>query len=308
MKRIFGISLILLTGFLFSCQNDKISVTTDEELVEKSAVISLTEANLEAIATTADYEVEFYANAEEHLTRMMHWGKKWMWTNKLHYMANHCPNVTIETGDNNGYPKTVKLDYGEGTEMKNDKVLKGIIIVEISGPRNSESYTRKITYDNFAVDTVQIGGTALIEVNKANETFRSYSSDLTFTITGTVVQNVITRSSNRNWTWIEGMTTTDDQTDDVIHIDGEVNASNGTDTYKKEIIEPLVRVGDCKFIVQGIVKITVNTAITTLNYGEGECDSVAILTNADGTTSEVDLAKYKRKEYQKGNKNNFRKG
>lgn len=300
--------LILLTGLLFSCQNDKVSVSTDEELVEKSAVISLTEANLEAIATAAEYEVEFYANAEEYLTRMMHWGKKWAWTNKLHYMSNHCPDITVVEGENNGYPKTITMNYGEGTEMKNDKVLKGIIVVEISGPRNSESYTRKINYDNFAIDSVQIGGSALIEVNKANETFRSYTSDLTFTISGTVVQTVITRSSNRNWTWIEGMATTDDQTDDVIHIVGKVNATNGVDTYKKEITEPLVRVGDCKYIVQGIVSVTVNNTLSTsLDYGDGECDAVAILTKADGTTSEVDLAKFKRKDNKKVD-NKFRKG
>jgi len=300
MKRIIGISFILLTVVFFSCQNDKVDLVSDNATLEKSAEITLTEVKLEAVATASDYEVEFYANAEEVLSGWCRMGKKWKWTNKLHYLANQCPEVTVVEGDNNGYPKIVTLNYGDSTVLKNEKVLSGIMIIEISGPRNSSSFTRMVTYDNFAVDTVQIAGTSLITVDKENETFRICTSDLTFTINN---ETVITRSSNRAWTWIDGMETTEDQTDDVIHIDGSVTATSGSDTYKKEIIEPLVRLGDCRYIVSGIVTITLNSdLISTLNYGDGECNDVATLTASDGTTSEVDLGKCKMKENQNKNK------
>ncbi len=68
-----------------------------------------------------------------------------------------------------------------------------------------------------------IAGTSLITVEKENSVFRNYKSDLTITLDN---GNIITRSSERIWTWATGLETTEDQTDDVINIDGAVTASN----------------------------------------------------------------------------------
>jgi hypothetical protein len=47
---------------------------------------------------------------------------------------------------------------------------------------------------------------------------------------------------------------------------------------------------DCRYIVQGVVEITLNgELVSSLDYGDGECDDVAILTQ-DGETAEVDLS------------------
>jgi hypothetical protein len=300
MKKIIGISFILLSVVLFSCNNDKIDVAEDGTLTEKSAEITLSEVNLEAATTASEYEVEFYANAEDILSQWWRIGKRWEWTNKMHYMSRQCPNVAVVEGETDSYPKTITLDYGDSTVLKNGKVLSGTIVIEISAPRNSASYTRMVTYDNFGIDTLTIAGTSLITVDRENSAFRNYKSDLTITLDN---GNVITRSSERTWTWIEGLETTDDQTDDVIHITGEVSAVSGTDSYKKEIVDPLVRIGDCRFIVEGVVEITLNgTLISTLNYGDGECDETATMTNFDGETIEVDLFNCKMKGNQNQNK------
>ncbi|MBK6285899.1 MAG: hypothetical protein IPF54_27330 [Draconibacterium sp.] len=66
----------------------------------------------------------------------------------------------------------------------------------------------------------------------------------------------------------------------------------------------MVRIGDCRFIVEGVVEITLNgTLISTLNYGDGECDEIATMTNSDGETIEVDLFNCKMKGNQNHNKN-----
>lgn len=300
MKKIIGISFILLSVVLFSCNNDKISVAEDGTLSEKSAEVTLSEVNLEAATTASEYEVEFYANAEDILSQCWRIGKRWEWTNKMHYMSRQCPNVTVDEGETDGYPKTITLDYGDSTVLKNGKVLSGTIVIEISAPRSSASYSRMVTYNNFGIDTITIAGTSLITVDRENTAFRNYKSDLTITLDN---GNVITRSSSRTWMWVEGMETTDDQTDDVIHITGEVTATSGSDSYKKEIVDPLVRIGDCRYIVEGVVEITLNgTLISTLNYGDGECDETATMTNSDGETIEVDLFNCKMKENQNKNK------
>lgn len=294
MKRIIGISFIVLGALLFSCQNDKVDTTVDDFSAEKSAQITLNETQLEAVAAEPEYEVEFYANAEATLTRWWKMGKMWRWTNKLRYKTNQCPDVSIVEGEDDGYPKTITLNYGDSTVLRNEKVLSGIIVIEISAPKKSGNFTRLVTYDDFNVDSVQIIGTSLITVDKENEAFRYYQSDFTFTTNG---ESVVNRSSNRTWTWIEGLETTDDQSDDVIQIEGIVTAINSeNDTYKKEITNPLIRKKDCRYIVEGTVVITLNeSVISTLDYGDGDCDAVAIMTPAEGDTVEVDLEKHKMK-------------
>lgn len=301
MKRIIGFLSVGLLLTVFSCQNERVDVMEQEGLSEKSARITLTETGLEAIATAMEYEGEFYGNAERLLSGWWKNGKSWKWTNKLNYQINHCPDVSIVEGESDGYPKVITLNYGEGTVLKNNKVLSGIIVIEISAPKTSASFSRMVSYQNFGIDSVQIAGTSLIKVDRANETLRNHSSNLTFTLSDGAV---VTRASERAWTWVEGMETTDDQSDDVIHIVGKVTATSGTDSYTKEIMEPLVRLGDCKYIVKGIVKLTLNSELVSLlNYGDGECDEVATMTTADGEIVEVNLGKCKMNGNQMQNQN-----
>ena len=289
MKRIYSI-LLILGITLFSCQQDNINNNSDESLSEKAAQITLTEVSLENAATEMEYEVDFYANAEETISNWWRIGKRWQWTNKLRYRINQCPVVTIES-EEGGYPKTITLDYGDGTTLKNEKVLSGIIIVEISAPRKSSEYTRMVTYDDFGVDSLLVEGTSATTIDREEGIFRNITSDLTFTLADELV---VDRHSERSWEWLEGMDTDTDQTDDVIKITGFSTAENSDeDVYRKEIVEPLIRKRDCQYIVQGIVEIRLNgELISSLDYGDGDCNNIAIVTK-DGETYEVDLSKRK---------------
>lgn len=288
MKKIIGFTVFILAITLFSCQNEKVVIPEVEGISEKSAQITLTEVKLESAATAVEYEVDFYANAEETLTRWWKQGKIWRWTNKLRYRINECPDVTIES-EEGGYPKTITLNYGESTVLESGRVLSGIIIIEISGPRNSGDYKRDVTYDNFGVDSLLVNGNSVVTKSKTNDVFSTFKSDMTFTLANGMV---IDRTSERVWEWLQGMETVEDQTDDIIQITGQVNAENSNgDTYKKEIVEPLIRLGDCKYIVQGIVEITINSELeASIDYGDGNCNNIAILTK-DGETYEIDLSK-----------------
>lgn len=289
MKKLCGLLLIVFSVVLFSCQNENPvpDNLSDEALAEKSAQVSLNEAEMESASLEVNYEVDFYANAEIYLTNWLGMGKHWKWTNGLRYKINQCPLVQIESEDG-GYPKTITLDYGDSTVLRSGKVLSGVIIVEISGPRFSADYSRLITYQDFGVDSLLINGTASVTFARGEDVFRTFESEITFTLAdGTTVD----RKSQRNWEWIEGLDTELDQTDDMIQITGytEATTSDG-DTYRKEIVDPLIRIKDCRYIVQGVVEITLNgELVSSLDYGDGECDATAILTQ-NGETYEVDLS------------------
>jgi hypothetical protein len=278
---------------LFSCQKENNNLNNDELSLEKSAEITLAELNLESVTTALEYEAAFYANAEATLTRWWNVGKVWRYTNKLRYRVNECPDVSIESEDG-AYPKTITLNYGDGTTLENGQVLSGVIVIEISGPRDSETYSREVVYTDFGVDSLTVNGNSLVARNRAEDEFRTFTTDMAFTLAD---GKVINRSSERVWEWLEGMDTDEDQTDDVIQITGVVNAENSDgDTYKKEIVEPLIRLGDCRFIVKGVVEIWLNeTLISSLDYGNGDCNNMAILTK-DGETLEIDLEKRKIKK------------
>jgi hypothetical protein len=286
---------------LFSCNNDEIeSPSSDELTLEKSAAITVAEVQMEATSTESTYEVEFFANAEETLTRWWKIGKKFTWQSKLRYLKN-CPDVTIVEGDNDGYPKEITLDYGDSTVLNNGKVLSGVIVIELSAAKSSQDYVRTVTYTDFGMDSVVVNGTSIVEVDKVDEMFRKFTSSLTFTFLADGTE--IVRESERIWQWIAGLDTEDDQTDDIITISGTAYASMNGETYQKEITTPLKRLGDCKYIVEGVVSITLNgDVICTMDYGDGSCDEIAVMTNADGET-EVDLSEHKMKGNEEQNQN-----
>ena len=290
MKRIFGFTLLILGIAFYSCQTEKIETENAETLSEKSAQITLTEVALESAATEIEYEVDFYANAEQTLSNLEGLGKLWQWTNKLRYKFKQCPDIHIES-EEGGYPKTITLNYGDSTVLKTGRVLSGLITIEISGPKFSEDYNRQVTYSDFGVDSLLINGNSLVTFDKGEDVFRTISSEFTFLLANGISIN---RTSERVWQWVEGMDTEEDQTDDVIQITGFANAETSEgDVYRKEIVEPLIRLRDCHFIVQGIVEITINgELISTMDYGDGDCNNIAILTK-DGESYEVDLSKRK---------------
>lgn len=307
MKKLIGLSLFVFAVTFWACNNENADVPVlNTDLTEKSAEITLTEVQLEAATTETEYEVEFYANAEETLTRWWKIGKRFSWHNKLRYRVNHCPDVHILSGDNDGYPKTIILNYGDSTVLNNGKVLSGEIVIEISAPRKSKDYIRSVHYNEFGIDSLGIDGSSTVEVDKVDEMFRKFTTDFTFTLAdGTV----ITRSSERVWQWLAGYDTPEDQTDDVVAISGKAEANKGTDTYKKEITNTLKRLGDCKFIVEGTVTITLNgELLSTMDYGDGTCDNIAIMTDAEGNETEIDLEERKAKGKKDQNKNQNQNG
>ncbi len=309
MKQLFGFAIMALTLGLFSCNNEDPTGVPEisGDVSEKSAEIAVAEVQAEAATTECDYEVEFFANAEPFLTRWWKMGQFFGWNNNLRYFENHCPEVAIEENENDS--TTITLTY-DSTMLNNGKVLDGVIVIETSGHRSSQDYSRLVRYEDFTVDSLLINGYSEVEVDKVDSSFRKFESVITFTYPdGTEIN----RRAERIWQWIAGMGSNNDQSDDAVSISGEVTATitwpDGTyETYSKEITAPLRRKATCRYMVEGVVEVsTGGNVISILDYGyaesDDECDQYAKLTTTDGEEV-IDLSE----RHYKGNKENNQNG
>lgn len=300
MKNSIGFLVVALAMLMFSCNtNTDESIDIPEmsdELTLKSAEIAVAEVQAEAAVTECNYEVEFFANAEPILTRWWQMGKFFGWNSNLRYFENQCPDVTIEQSDDSGYPLTITLNYGDSTVLNNGKVLSGEIVMVISAPRNSQDYSRLVSFNDFSVDSMLISGTSEVVVDKLDSTFRKFESEMTFVYPdGTTV----TRSAERVWQWLAGLDTPEIQSDDVVVITGEVTGTivwpDGTEeTYSKTIATPLKRLAMCRYMVEGEVEVRVGgSTVSILDYGYNEsgedCDHYALLTT-DAGDEVIDLS------------------
>jgi hypothetical protein len=313
--KILSLAALISIG-LISCQksNDLVSSALNEEQILKSTEIAISDLKAESISDESCYEAEFYANSEQELRGIAgkkgRLGKLIDWRKEMRYQMGQCPDVSIDTAEA-GYPIIITLNYGDSTVLENGRVLSGIITVEISGPKFTDGTTRTISYSDFSIDSVSIEGSIVETFTGDNITSRMFSvvGDLSITLPdGTVLDRVI----NREHEWLEGIDNMG-YGDDVIQITGSVTTTSSTgDVYTKIITEPLLRLGSCKYIVQGKTQLTLNgEVISEIDFGNGDCDEIATLTTG-GETIDIILKgktpKADRSEKAQGNMNKGKKG
>lgn len=284
----------IFMGFI-SCQktNDLNQTSSSDEMVLKSTEIAVSDLRVENIAQESGYEADFFSNSEQLLRQFAYQkgrkGRLMEWRQGLRYQRGQCPDVSIDTAST-GYPITITLNYGDSTKLQNGRVMSGIITIEISGPKFTDGTTRTVKYSNFVVDSITVEGTISEQFTGDNVSARKISEngDLTLTLPDGTVND---RVSNRVHEWLAGIDTPLDYSDDKIQITGSVNVSSSNNqSYSKTIVDPLIRLGDCPYFVQGKTQLTVNGALTSeVDFGNGDCDNVATLTTG-GTTVNIDLS------------------
>jgi hypothetical protein len=286
MKKTLILGLFAVLTITFSsCKKNQDITDPNNSSITPEESITLKDAAVEDVSAASDYEVDFFSTAVDSLAQVENNPNHWhQW--HINHMAfggrfrwGHCPNITIISGPNNGYPKTITLDYGDSTVLNNGRVLSGIIIINMSAPPRTDSATRIITFQNFKIDSIGIAGSTTMVFLGDNLTQRIFkiNGEITYTFSD---NSTLTRTEERQREWIAGLETQFDPSDDVINITGFVHAVNSDGAeYQNEITEPLVRYGNCRFIVQGIVTMSKNGEVFgTLDYGDGNCDRFATLT------------------------------
>lgn len=293
MKTTIKTLLVILTFAFFSCQkNDVIEPSTDLSASQlKSATLAVNDVAVESVSEEANYETYFYGEYEQmlrQLSRVKGGNDNLMeGQGNMHYMNSQAPIVSIDNAS--GYPMKITIDYGKSTETQRGMKISGKVVIDISGPKDTDGSTRKVTYIDCKIDLIGIAGTITETFSGNNTTTRKTTmvSEVTFTLAdGTVIN----RAGNDVKEWLKGLTTPLDRSDDMIQITGTVNVKSSTgDNYSRVITVPLIRLGDCNNPVQGTVAYSKNgSMIATLDYGTGVCDNLANLTT-NGATIEIVL-------------------
>ena len=199
-----------------------------------------------------------------------------------------CIDVRFTPQDNT-WPKTLTIDFGEGCTT-GEVSRKGRMIAVLSDRFQNTGAQITLSFENFEINGRKIESSQTITNNGPNAagivsfthkilSLRISSDDKTSSLTS---ENTIE--------WIEGSSTAA-PADDVFAISGESSGVNtGGDAYSAEIISPLIKKVACTYIVSGSSIIRSAASEVTMDYGTGDCDDKAVL-NSAGEAREITLAK-----------------
>jgi len=194
-----------------------------------------------------------------------------------------CPSVTFDRPPDSDWPKTVTIDYGTGCTGFYDNTRSGKITVIISGPRLEEGSVKTITLDNYTFNGITVEGTKVITNLGYNN---NQHMEFSVTLTGGKVTlpdgRTIERSFERTREWFAGMDTKTIWDDEFLVTGVTTGKDRFGSLYTNTIMTAIHWTRACRFAVSGIMKLEVDGLDPVeLNYGEGECDALAVVTIGD---------------------------
>jgi len=274
--------IVLFIGTVFiSCKDDALSL--DNEIASKDLDKAITQTEIEDVSEGVNDIVEnAYLELENGAASKSENEK-----NMEQTFFPECLTITKVITDDH---KSVTLDYGDGCMTRNDNFLSGIIKMEISYNNSDQTVSVDYGFDNFYFNNKKVEG----EVHKLrmrnNENGYPQSvinRDITITWED---ESFVSIKGERTREWIEGFEN-DIWSDNVFLVTGTWTITQKDGTIRNvTITEALKRVMACKFLVSGVVEIQKNDNSLSLNFGDGECDDLAIVTIA-GAEHQIHLRK-----------------
>jgi hypothetical protein len=267
LMRTFILSALISLIGLTACEDDQVADVSSETVLEETAFAENVFSNITYLLEEATG-----ISSLSHGRFIGGFGPK------------GCATCIVDEPEEGGYPKVITLDYGEGCESRGGMIIQGKIVTTITSPRDEAGASISTTFEDFYVNDHHIEGTY-------THTFVSAYVH-TATLEGgkitTPEGETFTRESTHTHEMISGMDT-EEYSDDVFQITG---ASNGVTpegvSYSKTITNPLISSKDCPWITSGTIETVIDEVTSVIDFGEGECDNVATVTE-DGETEEITM-------------------
>lgn len=272
MKTKILILTVLLSVVFYSCTKD--NETENKAMTAEDAKIN---AKMDAAGNDISAIVEEQLTTQDGIT---------LKTNSQTSALASCATVTrvpaYGTPISPGTTITKTVDFGNGCTLPNGNVLKGKIIITFVYQPSATSHTINYQFDNFYHNDVKIVGNKTFTIswgtsaaNPATHAIVVMNMDFTATFPS---GNVYHRTGSRT-TEIIGGQSTPEYTDNVYSVTGQWTTTSTTSGWNlvSTITSPLIVKLNCHNIVKGIIKFE-GYGTSTLDFGNGDCDNIAIYT------------------------------
>lgn len=184
--------------------------------------------------------------------------------------------VTITITSENGFT-FITLDFGLGCELNNGNIVSGKIHISY-GPIQNGTRTINYSFEDFIFNDkgIEGGGTIFREHSNAIGNPQStFHKNIVVTFPEGLVATV---DGTRDREWVEGVGS-GTWMDNVYLVTGNWTIEFSTGHSRSALVtEALRREATCHYFVSGLLEITRNETTGVLNYGDGTCDNIAILT------------------------------
>ena len=282
-KIVSGIAIVMLSFFI-SCDSSNDGNDNNPTMTAKDIAVN---SKIDVAIDDVVYIVEDQYTAQQSISNRSSTASK--------SILPTCATFTTVLVDGTW---TRTIDFGSaGCTLPNGNVLKGKIIISFSNDFTSKSRTLSYRFVDFYHNGKLLQGNKSITYeSKSTELLATEHPVMTFTVDMKITFDdgkVYSRTGTTVKETIEGNETPLNWEDNVFLVTGNsaTSLANG-DTVTTVITTPLRYITSCKlpFPVSGIVSITKNTSVGTLDFGDGKCDNLATLT-IDGVTKDIILEK-----------------
>ena len=197
----------------------------------------------------------------------------------------YCASVSVS---GSSFPVTVTVDFGAGCKSADSVTRSGSITYVFSGKLSTPGTVISATFNNYTVNGYKLAGTYSI----------TNTSTTSISLTTAVTNGNIVYPNDTSYSFAGSKTVTLASGNIAIPSSLVFNLAGGYgigssygDTLTATVTTPLVHPASCKHVVSGIVgfKYTKGSASLngTLDYGNGSCDSTALITIGNYTETVI---------------------
>jgi hypothetical protein len=264
-----------------SVQSVPVTEQESQTITEENAAADAEYDEVTEIALTADADLEIATSEPEEVpgtTANTNIRIRTHIFKELLSKLGECVKITVSSDT---FPKTVIIDYGEGCLCRDGKFRKGSIVLDFTGPLRRPGSVVKINFRNYFVNRAHIEGT---------KTIKNLTAEGAHKFSVSIENGKITWPNGRGFSYegtkvvtqVRGMDTRTIR-DDVYEIErrNKTIYANGV-IVVKNTETPLVKKISCPWLVQGILKVQINSRTLYINYGNGDCDNKAVISWSGG--------------------------
>ena len=188
-----------------------------------------------------------------------------------------CATVTITP--QNSFPKTIVIDFGNGCTSVDGVNRAGKINITLSDSVHHPGATAVMTFTSYSTVGYKVEGT-ITWTNTSTPNGISWTRQIS---NGKVIEPLggyyWTHEGTKNVTQTAGASTPLNLLDDVYSVTGSHTVTNPAGkTRTVTILEALEKKTTCHNVSKGKMKIQAQTHFAVLDYGDGTCDNVVVIT------------------------------